>query len=152
MNWFYYSLIGAILYGIAYLSAYYAVSEKSINSFSYNLVAKLIAIPILIIVILINITINSESKALLKRNIEDIYKSNNDILIILLVGILSFIGTASQFEGQSQAPNPSYSIAITEMYPLIILGLVYIFYKKKITLSQLLGIVIIFFAIDLINS
>ncbi len=106
----------------------------------------------MIIIIIIDILLNSKNKDLYTKNLKDMYKSKNDILFIILIGILSFIGTASQFEGQSLAPNPSYSIAITEMYPLIILGLVYIFYNKKITLTQLLGILIIFFSIDLINS
>ena len=131
MNWIYYSFIGAILYGIAYLSAYYAVGEKLINSFSYNLLAKLIAIPIMMTIILVNISINSENKTLIIKNMNDIYKSNKDILLIIFTGILSFIGTASQFEAQSLAPNPSYSTAIIETYPIIILGLIYIFYKKK---------------------
>ncbi len=148
MNWISYSFIGSILYGIAYLSAYYAVGEKSINSFSYNLVAKLIAIPIMITILFLN----SKNKILIIKNIKDIYESNKDILLIIFTGILSFIGTASQFEAQSLAPNPSYSAAIIETYPIIILGLIYVYYKKKITITQVLGILIIFFSIDLINS
>mgnify|MGYP001233030820 CR=1 FL=1 len=60
MHWILYSFTGAILYGIAYLAAYYAVSKKSINSLSYQLIAKTFAIPIIIIILFFNTKYNKQ--------------------------------------------------------------------------------------------
>lgn len=73
------------------------------------------------------------------------------IFLILLMGILSFIGNLAQFQAFNTAPNPGLAIAAISLQAGLIAILGAIFFKSSMTTLQIIGLIICLFGVMLIS-
>jgi drug/metabolite transporter (DMT)-like permease len=77
--------------------------------------------------------------------------SLQSLLLLLLVGVLAFIGNWAQFQAAGLAPNPGLAIAVVSLQSGLIALIAVIFFKEKLTLLQTLGLVVTMAGIMLIS-
>lgn len=73
------------------------------------------------------------------------------ILIIILIGILSAIANLWAYQAAADAPNPGLALAITGMQAVGVSILAFIFFKDKLTMLQIIGVIFSIVAILLIS-
>ena len=79
-----------------------------------------------------------------KRKIKIIDNYNDILLIILRLFIVYLIVEPCIFNSLKNSDNPSKPISIINLNVLILLVLTFVFFKKKITFKQLIGMGVIF--------
>ena len=152
MNWVFYSSLSAILYGISFTCGYYCIGIKKKSALTFNFISKIASIFLLFLIYFYSSLFNKKLNHKINKDIVFLLKHTNFILLITIVGILFFIGDTGQQIGQALAPNPSYSAAICNSYPLVLLFLSYLYFKISLTMNEIIGCFIILGSIVLINN
>lgn len=67
------------------------------------------------------------------------------------MGVLSFIGNWAQFRASTTAPNAGLAIAVVSLQSAVIALLAFIFFKEKINIMQIIGMVTALIGIVLIS-
>lgn len=71
--------------------------------------------------------------------------------IMIVMGILSAIGNWSQFQAANDASNPGLAISIINLFVIPYTILAVIFFKDKVTLVQIIGIITSLIGVGLIT-
>lgn len=62
------------------------------------------------------------------------------LLLLVVMGLLSFVGNWAQFQATTNAPNAGLVIGIVNLQAALITTLAFVFFKDKITPIQVFGI------------
>ena len=73
------------------------------------------------------------------------------VLALILIGILSAVANLWAYQAASDAPNPGLALAITGMQAVGVSMLAFIFFRDKLTVVQIIGVVFSIVAIFLIS-
>lgn len=73
------------------------------------------------------------------------------VLMVLCMGILSFIGNYAQFQATASAPNPGLAIAVVSLQSGLIAVLAFVFFKDKLNSLQLIGMLVGIIGIGMIS-
>jgi len=73
------------------------------------------------------------------------------ILLLFVMGLLSFAGNYAQFLATTSAPNPGLAVAVVSLQSALIAILAVVFFKDKIAMIQVIGILVTLIGITMIS-
>jgi len=77
--------------------------------------------------------------------------SLSTVALLIIMGLLSFAGNYAQFLATTSAPNPGLAVAAVSLQSALIAILAVIFFKDKLTMIQVLGIIVGLVGITMIS-
>lgn len=76
---------------------------------------------------------------------------NINLFLLIIAGILSYIGNLYWLKGLKYAPNPGYAMAIFDIRTIVVAIGAYIIFSNELSLIKFLGIIICIFGARLVT-
>lgn len=156
MFWLIYAIISCLSFGVQDTLNYhlttagdYQFSTAALNTVIHSFIV------IVLLIGLLTIYFFKPSKAINVIDSLKILATNPGILIFaILAGTAAMAGNILYFYSQQSAPNinPGVMTAISNGAIILSIVLPFIFYGKKITLKQIIGIIILFFSFIMLGD
>ena len=136
MTWFIYAILSMIILGIMFL----LIRQVLILGVRSELI------------VFYQFAISSVLLALFLASTKVSFKvSNNAVILLIIIGVISVIGNIFMFRALAGSTNPGYALAITNLNTLIVLIGGLVFFKADFSLTKIIGTILAIIGVILLG-